>query len=583
MKIKSVFLTFCFLIFSTFLKSTTLTVQNTSSSCGQTNVPVYINIDNAAGLLAFQFDIYFDTTKVDFISADKTALTSNFMIQFNDLGSYAKIAASSGVPVSSGSGAIAVLYFNVAATQDGSSLIDIRNSLVNDVPPTEVDGTFTISNCCSNPSGMQNNTSEDLDPCIDTGVQIIWQPPSNWGDFGGNRYFVVLRNGVDISGNLSEWTYIYTDNTGTNGTSYIYQVKAINGCGNTITTLGSSGIDNVYPIPSCSSNPYPPSGSEGLPTSLTLVWNVVSDATSYDLYFGTQSNPPFFITSTNNYYAMQNLSPQTTYFWKIVPKNPCNNAGSCPVWSFKTGKAALSCDASANPSSGSAPLEVKFSSSGKGGVEPYSFLWNFGDGSTSTEQNPSHTYTVPNTYNWSFVLTDSENSTCTKNGVVYVLPVQYSEFFIVPASAHTEGGYGSRWRTNLSLCNFSSSIQNLNIALLKAGQDNSNPQNFDFSLGKNSCFFFEDILWEKFSFEGAGALKISSNSKEITIDSRTYNESTEGTFGQFIPSFEKDEILKKGERGYLRFLIRNQNFRTNIGFSSLSDVPIEVKLEIFSQ
>lgn len=582
MKIKTIFLIFCLLISSNFLKSSTLTVQNASSSCGQINVPVYVNIDNASGLMAFQFDIYFDSTKIDFIYADKTALTSNFMLQFNDLGSYAKIAAASGTPVSSGSGAIAVLYFNVVATQDGSSYLDIKNSLVNDTPAVEIDGTFTISSCCSNPSGMQNNTSEDLDPCADTGVQITWQAPSNWGDFGGTRYFVVLRNGADISGNLPEWTNIYTDNTGANGTTYIYQVRAINGCGNTITTSGSGAADNVYPIPSCSSNPYPPSGTENLPTSLTLVWNVVSDATSYDLYFGTQSNPPFFINTLNNYYNLENLNPSTTYYWKVVPKNPCNNAGSCAVWSFKTGKASLSCQANASPSSGSVPLTVNFTSSGSGGVEPYSFLWNFGDGGTSTEENTSHTYTSPGSYNWSFVLRDSENFTCTKNGTINVSPVQYSEFFIVPAGAHTGGGYGSQWKTNLSICNFSNSSQNLNIALLKAGQDNSNPQNFDFSLGKNSCSFFEDILWNKFSFEGAGALKISSNSKQLIIDSRTYNDSPDGTYGQFIPSFEKDEILKSGEKGYLRYLIRNQNFRTNIGFSSLSENSIEIKLEIFS-
>lgn len=582
MKIKTIFSIFLFFIFSNFLKSATLTVQNTSSSCGQTNVPVYLNIDNASGLLAFQFDIYFENAKIDFISADKTTLTSNFLIQFNDLGSYAKIAAASGVPVSSGSGPIAVLYFNVVAIQDGSSYLDIRNSLINDVPPTEVDGTFTISNCCSTPSGMQNNTAEDLDPCADTGVQIIWQDPSNWGDSGGTRYFVVLRNGVDISGNLSQGTHSFIDNTGTNGTVYNYQVKGINGCGNSITSSGDSGVDNFFTSPSCASNPYPSDGSTGIPQELTLYWSPSPDATSYDLYFGTQSNPPFLSNTSNSYYQLSNLSAETNYYWKIIPKNSCGIGGGCPVWSFKTGMASLSCTAQANPTSGTVPLQVNFTSSGSGGSEPYSFLWDFGDGSNSTEQNPIHTYQNPGNYNWNFLLTDSKGSTCSKSGTINVNPVQYSDYFLVPAGAHSPGGYGSFWKTDLSICNFSNSKQNFNIALLKAGQNNSNPQSFEISLEKNNCSGFDDIFWNKFSYEGAGALKISSTGGQVQIESRTYNDDPQGTYGQYIPYFKKENLLKTSETGYISFLKRDNHFRTNIGFSSLSSNSISIKLEIYS-
>jgi PKD repeat protein len=44
----------------------------------------------------------------------------------------------------------------------------------------------------------------------------------------------------------------------------------------------------------------------------------------------------------------------------------------------------------ASPISGTVPLLVTFSDLSVG--SPESWLWNFGDGSTSTEQNPSHTY-----------------------------------------------------------------------------------------------------------------------------------------------------------------------------------------------
>lgn len=50
-----------------------------------------------------------------------------------------------------------------------------------------------------------------------------------------------------------------------------------------------------------------------------------------------------------------------------------------------------------------------------------SWLWNFGDGSTSTQQNPNHVYTAAGTYNVSLTVGDGTNSnTETKNGFITV-------------------------------------------------------------------------------------------------------------------------------------------------------------------
>ena len=53
-------------------------------------------------------------------------------------------------------------------------------------------------------------------------------------------------------------------------------------------------------------------------------------------------------------------------------------------------------DFSATPTSGSAPLPVDFTDLSTG--SPTSWLWNFGDGETSTDQNPSHTYLAADSY-----------------------------------------------------------------------------------------------------------------------------------------------------------------------------------------
>ena len=56
--------------------------------------------------------------------------------------------------------------------------------------------------------------------------------------------------------------------------------------------------------------------------------------------------------------------------------------------------------ASATPTSGQAPLPVAFSSAGSSDPEgaPLSYSWTFGDGGTSTQANPTHTYQAPGQY-----------------------------------------------------------------------------------------------------------------------------------------------------------------------------------------
>ncbi len=76
----------------------------------------------------------------------------------------------------------------------------------------------------------------------------------------------------------------------------------------------------------------------------------------------------------------------------------------------------------ANPSSGAAPLTVSFSSSGssdpEGGALTYS--WNFGDGSTSSAANPSHTYASTGQRTVTLTVTDSAGLTASASTTISV-------------------------------------------------------------------------------------------------------------------------------------------------------------------
>jgi PKD repeat protein len=75
----------------------------------------------------------------------------------------------------------------------------------------------------------------------------------------------------------------------------------------------------------------------------------------------------------------------------------------------------------ASPTSGYVPLAVQFTDTSSG--SPTSWTWDFGDGYTSTSQNPSHTYRAAGTYTVTLTVTNSAGSnTVTQNGLITASP-----------------------------------------------------------------------------------------------------------------------------------------------------------------
>lgn len=115
--------------------------------------------------------------------------------------------------------------------------------------------------------------------------------------------------------------------------------------------------------------------------------------------------------------------------------------------------------ASANPTSGAAPLAVSFTASASdpdGSI--VSYLWEFGDGQTSNLQSPMHTYQTPGTYPAKVTVTDNVGATASKtlninvsgptlsNIVLYAseAPVRTGNW-VVEADATAAGGFKIRY------------------------------------------------------------------------------------------------------------------------------------------
>jgi len=73
------------------------------------------------------------------------------------------------------------------------------------------------------------------------------------------------------------------------------------------------------------------------------------------------------------------------------------------------------------PYSGTVNTAITFNSTTTGGVPPFTFLWDFGDGNTSNLQNTTHNYTTAGVYIVTLNVTDSTGnySICTTTCTVY--------------------------------------------------------------------------------------------------------------------------------------------------------------------
>ncbi|MFA5212574.1 MAG: DUF2341 domain-containing protein, partial [Methanoregula sp.] len=130
-------------------------------------------------------------------------------------------------------------------------------------------------------------------------------------------------------------------------------------------------------------------------------WNFGDNATS------TEQNPVHTYAANGNYTV--NLTISNSYGSNSCVKIDYITVGSgIPVGAF-----------TANATSGNAPLAVQFTDGST--VNPTSWSWDFGDGATSTEQNPVHSYAANGNYTINLTVSNSYGSTsCVKTDYITV-------------------------------------------------------------------------------------------------------------------------------------------------------------------
>lgn len=227
-------------------------------------------------------------------------------------------------------------------------------------------------------------------------------------------------NATNDTSNLFSPNYTYSD-------SGVYNVMLIANPG---TPCADTGYTTFYIYPLLQPSITPPAGQcfNGNSFSFTAGGNFAGNGT-FSWTFGNNSSPP---TSTQQNPAGISYSAPGTYPVSLtVTENGCTQSCSSTVTVYPMPTANFNAD----PVTGCPPLEVQFSDSSIAGTQ-IAYLWDFGDGTTSTLSNPSHIYSVPGSY--TVILTVSTSNGCvstntfTVPNMVTILPLPTAGFSIDP-------------------------------------------------------------------------------------------------------------------------------------------------------
>ncbi len=154
---------------------------------------------------------------------------------------------------------------------------------------------------------------------------------------------------------------------------------------------------------------------------------------------------------------------------------------------------------------------------------------------------------------------------------------------VLQGLAKVGGAAGTSWSSSLVLTNTSGRTASVTLDLLVRGQVTANPQRVSVSLAPGEARVVDDALQSLFALSsGAGSLAVRA-APGILVNGRTFNRTSRGTFGQYIPSQDAASAVTTSRRGVLVGLVQNDRFRSNLGITNASSVGAELTLTMLDR
>ena len=211
---------------------------------------------------------------------------------------------------------------------------------------------------------------------------------------------------------------------------------------------------------------------------------------------------------------------------------------------------------------------------------PAAWSWSFGDGATSTAQNPLHAYAAPGIYIINVTIFNSVSSSAATRSITVNPAAAYRS--LVSVSAQTSGVGGSAWRTELTVFNAGNEAATGQYLFLPGagGSALSRP----LYLGPKQSVTFGNALLDLFGMSsGAGAIAIeasgTSSTPTLKLTSRTFTSGASGTYGQGVPNVGSANLQTTI---FLTGLESDADYRTNLGLVNRSDSAASALLTLYN-
>jgi len=224
-------------------------------------------------------------------------------------------------------------------------------------------------------------------------------------------------------------------------------------------------------------------------------------------------------------------------------------------------------------------------------MTPTAWLWDFGDGTTSTQKNPSHTFPFAGTFTVTLTASNSYGSDTFSQsiiilgiGVVPPLTAPQPYTYVIPATAKAVGANKTNWLTDMMVFNPGGMAVNAYAYFLETGRDNSAAPGVGVGIGGSRFIRINDLVSRMFGGVNTSGALILASPQPLEITSRTYNDQgAAGTYGQFIPALSLDDVLTDAQNGTLLHLSKTSHFRTNIGGANLLSTPLTLAIALYAK
>lgn len=159
------------------------------------------------------------------------------------------------------------------------------------------------------------------------------------------------------------------------------------------------------------------------------------------------------------------------------------------------------------------------------------------------------------------------------------LPMTGAKRYVVPGVADLDNPV-AHWRTDMRIFNSDSAPADVTLTFYPEGAPES-PKSATITVAPGTIREVNDVLADTFGAKNTGGAVAIDNpsSKGLVITARTYNSTSSGTYGQYIPAVTEDQAASTSTRGLELLQVEDSDrFRTNIGLVEVSGQSAKVEL-----